>query len=253
MRLLFVIILILSSAFEVMACGLQGETSAQNLLKIAQMTNAPSSEYLPNSLISGSANLVVKNVQGKEIKVEDGLVLTPGMTISSIAGKAQIFIPTTGQLVDVGPATTLKVLQYNKSSDQKICNLSFELQRGTAEFASKHQERAKECVLSKETFEVTTGTIEITPVGTKYSVNLNQAIAEANGEVYNEEEVAVKNGQVKVRIVKVKKSKSKKNSVASNNDFETEDPIIIKTGKKAKVKKSKKDRMADIQIVYPEQ
>lgn len=177
------------------------------------------------------------------------------MTISSKAGSAQVYIPTTGQLVEVAPATTLKVLRYNKSSDQKICNLSFELQSGRAEFTSDHQAREKQCVPVQDAFEVTTGTVEITPVGTKYSVDLNQAIAEANGEVYNEEEVAVRNGSVKIRLVKVKKSsasKKAKNTVASN-DFEDEKPIIVKAGKKAKVKKSKKDRMADIQIVYPEQ
>lgn len=253
MRALFTIILILSSVFEAMACGLQGETSAHSLLKIAQMTDAPASEYLPKSLINGAANLIIQNADGKEVKIEDGLVLTPGMTITSKAGSAQVYLPTTGQLVEVGPETKFKILQYNKSSDQKICNLSFELQNGRAEFSSEHMAREKHCAPTQAAFEVTTENIEVTPVGTKYSVDLNQAIAEANGEVYNEEEVAVKNGQVKIRLVKVKKSKSKKNTVASNNEFETEDPIIVKAGKKAKVKKVKKDRMADIQIVYPEQ
>ena len=261
MKITLAMIFILSSSFEAMACGLQSSSSVQNLLKIAQQTASPATVYLPKALVNGGSNLTITNAKGEEIKIDESLVLIPGMSISSNSGQAKIFIPTTGQTVELKPQTTLKVVQYNKSADQKICHLSFEMQSGQAEFTSEHQEQEKNCKPAEVgAFEVATSLIEITPIGTKYNVDLNQAIAELNGEqLETEENVSVKKGAVQIRLVKikktkvVKKSKSKKEVVVSNDDSLEEKPIVVTAGRKAKVKKGKKDRMADIQIVYPEQ
>lgn len=256
MQILFIIISFIFMNVGAVACGLQADTSIENLIKIIQKTDSPATEYLPKTIMTGAHNLFVKNSDGKEIKTDEALVLSPGMTITAQSGKAKIYIPTTGQSIDLESGSTLKVLSYVKSKDQKICSLSFELQSGKAEFSSNHQEREGQCLPKENVFEVTTQKIEITPIGTKYSVDLNQAIAEANGETYNEEEVAVKNGQVKIRLVKIKNknvSKNKKTSLASNDEnYDEEKPIIVKAGKKARVTKTKKDQLADIQIVYPE-
>ncbi|AZZ38221.1 hypothetical protein CIK05_15915 [Bdellovibrio sp. qaytius] len=261
MRMFFALIYILSASVGAMACSLQGDTSTQNLLDIAQQTSYPSTEYLPKPLINGGSNLYVTNAEGSDLKVDDNLVLTPGMTLATGAGKVKVYIQSTGQTVELEPNTKLKVLQYNKSAHQKICNLSFELQSGHATFSSDHQEREKTCKLTEDPFEVATKNIEVTPMGTKYSVDLNQAIAELNGETAEaDENVAVQKGAVQIRLVRLKKSsvakkaKSKKEVVASADDSQDEEkPIVIKAGNKAKVKKGKKDRLADIQIVYPEQ
>lgn len=261
MKLMFVLLFIFSSSFEAVACGLKGASSMQNLLQIAQQTSSDATKALPKVLVNGSSNLIVRNAQGEEVKIDENLVLTPGMVVTSVAGKAQISIPSTGQTVELEPNTTLKIIKHNKSEDQKICNLSFELQAGRAEFTSDHTAREKNCKpTEQDAYEVATKQIEITPVGTKYNVDLNQAIAELNGETYEaeEENVSVKKGSVQIRLVKIKKtrsvaqSKSKKKSIASVDESFEDKPIVVKARGKAKIKKSKKDRMADIQIVYPE-
>lgn len=262
MRLLLVLIYLLTATDEAIACGLQSNSSMQNLLQIAQQTEAPATVYLPKALISGASSLSVKNEKGEDVKIDENMVLTPGTTIKTNTDKAKVYIPSTGQTVALLPKTKIKVIQYNKSLDEKICHLSFELQNGEATFSSDHQAREKDCKASEENFEVTTSSIEITPIGTKYSVDLNQAIAELNGEPRDSDEnVSVQKGQVKIRLVKLKKSKvakltskkSKGKKLAALDDGSDEKPLIVKAGRKAKVKKSKKDRMADIQIVYPEQ
>lgn len=263
MRLLLVLIFLLTSTTEAFACGLQSASSMQNLLQVARQTEAPATPYLPKTLINGGSTVFIQNDKGEEVKIDDRLALTPGMTITSNASKAKIFIPTTGQTVELAANTKLKVLKYNKSADEKICNLSFELQNGQAVFSSEHLEREKDCKPADEdTFEVATSAVEITPMGTKFSVDLNQAIADLNGEqIETDETISVQKGQVKIRLVKLKKSKVQKISAkkskgkkiatldAGSDDFK---PLIIKAGRKAKVKKGKKDRVADIQIVYPE-
>lgn len=262
MRLLLVLIYLLTATNEAIACGLQSNSSMQNLLLIAQQTEAPATVYLPKPLISGAATLVVKSDKGEDVKIDDNMVLTPGTTITASTDKAKVYIPSTGQMIELLPKTTIKVLQYNKSLDEKICHLSFELSSGEATFSSDHQARETECKSNEENFEVTTSSIEITPIGTKYSVDLNQALAELNGEPTDtDENVSVQKGQVKIRLVKLKKSsarkvaikKSKSKSIVALDDSSEEKPLIVKAGRKARVKKRKKDRMADIQIVYPEQ
>lgn len=262
MRLLLVLIYLLTSTNEAIACGLQSNSSIQNLLQVAQQAEAPATPYLPKPLINGTSTLVVKNEKGEDVKIDEKMTLTPGMTITANTDKAKVYIPSTGQMIELLPKTTIKVLQYNKSAEQKICHLSFELQNGSATFSSDHEAREKDCKPSEENFEVATSSIEITPIGTKYSVDLNQAIAELNGEqTETDENVSVQKGQVKIRLVRLKKSKIAKASVkktkgkklATLDDGADEKPLIVKAGRKARVKKSKKDRIADIQIVYPEQ
>ncbi len=262
MRLLLVLMYVLTSTNEAIACGLQSNSSMQNLLQIAQQTEAPATAYLPKPLISGAPFLVVKNEKGEDVKIDDNMVLTPGMTITASTDKAKVYIPSTGQMIELLPKTAIKILRYNKSLDEKICHLSFELHSGKATFSSDHKAREKDCKASEENFEVATSSIEITPVGTKYSVDLNQALAELNGEPADtDENVSVQKGQVKIRLVKLKKGsvrkvaakKSKSKNIAALDDGADEKPLIVKAGRKARVKKSKKDRMADIQIVYPEQ
>jgi len=262
MRLLLVLIYLLTSTNEAIACGLQSNTSMQNLLQVAQAIETPATVYLPKPLLSGASTIIVKNEKGEAVKIDENLTLTPGMTITANADKAKVYIPSTGQTIELLPKTTIKILQYNKSAEQKICHLSFALQQGEAIFSSEHQAREKDCKPTAENFEVATSAIEITPIGTKYSVDLNQAIAELNGEqVDADENVSVQKGQVKIRLVKVKKSSARKVAAKKSNGKKTaalddgadEKSLIVKAGRKARVKKSKKDRMADIQIVYPEQ
>lgn len=260
MRLFVLVIFILSSMAEAAACGLRASASADNLRSVIEQIETPATQSLPQMIVYGTHSLVVTNEKGEEVSVDENLVISPGMTIFSKSGKAQIVLPSTGQVIELLPMTTLKVLELNKSSDEKICNVSFEMQSGRAIFSSNHLEREKECKPSKDgVFEVVTNNVGITPIGTKYNVDLSQEIAELNGEKYSEgEDISVDKGSVKVRIIKLKKNRKKseakeENLAASDYVFDDQKPVIIKAGKKARVRKSKKDRLADIQVVYPEQ
>lgn len=259
MRFLVLAIFVLSSVIEAMACSLRASASADDLRSVTEQVETPATKALPNMMIYGSDSVVVTNEKGEEVSVDENSVMSLGMTISSKSGRAKIILPTTGQVVELLPQTTLKVIALNKSQDEKICSVSFEMQEGRASFSSHHLERAKGCKpAQKDEFEVVTNSVGITPVGTKYNVDLSQEIAELNGETYsNSEEISVDKGSVKIRLVKLKKNRKKptakeENIAASDYVFDDQKPVTIKAGKKARVKKAKKDRLADIQIVYPE-
>lgn len=260
MRLFVLMIFILSSVTEAIACGLRSSASTDDLRSVIAQVETPSTKALPPMIVYGTQSLVVTNEKGEEVVIDENLVVSPGMTISSKFGKAQIILPSTGQAIELLPMTTLKVLELNKSSDEKICSVSFKMQSGRATFSSNHLEREKECKSSQDgVFEVVTNNVSITPMGTKYNVDLSQEIAELNGEKYSEgEDISVAKGSVKVRLIKLKKNHKKssakeENLAASDYVFDDQKPVTIKAGKKARIRKSKKDRLADIQVVYPEQ
>lgn len=251
MRLVSIVLFILSSTVETKACGLRAKSSNDALRDIASNYEAPATKDLPKAIISNSGSLVITNKAGEKITANENLALDLGMTITSKSGPAQIVLPATGQVIDLKPGTTLEVVELNKSNDQKICSVSFKMKTGHASFSSNHIAREKQCAPSDaETFEVMTNHVAITPVGTKYNVDLNEAIAELNGE-----EVGVDKGAVKIRLVKIKKEKKKpKVDIVADNKIAYEDQkaVVVKAGQKAKVKKGKKDRLADIQVIYPE-
>lgn len=260
MRLFVLVFFILSSVAEAVACGLRASMSTDDLRSVIANVETPSTKTLPQMIVYGTNSLAVTNEKGEAISVDENLVISPGMKISSKSGKAQIILPSTGQVIELLPMTTLKVLELNKSSDEKICSVSFQMQAGRAIFSSNHLEREQECKPSQDgVFEVVTNNVGITPIGTKYNVDLSQEIAELNGEKYSEgEEISVDKGSVKVRLIKLKKNRKKsvakeENLAASDYVFDDQKPVTIKAGKKARVRKGKKDRLADIQVVYPEQ
>lgn len=259
MRFLVLAIFVLSSAIEAKVCGLRASASADDFRSVIEQVETPATKALPTMMIYGSDSVVVTNEKGEEVSVDENSVMSLGMTISSKSARAKIILPTTGQVVELLPKTTLKVIALNKSKDEKFCSVSFEMQSGRASFVSNHLEREKECELPQDgVFEVVTSSVGIVPVGTKYNVDLSQELAELNGETYsNGEEISVDKGSVKIRLVKLKKNRKKstakeENIAASDYVFDDQKPVTIKAGKKARVKKGKKDRLADIQIVYPE-
>lgn len=259
MRFLVLAIFILFSVIEAVACGLRASAATDNLHSIVEQVESPATKALPKMIIYGSDSVIVTNEKGEDVSVDENLAMSQGMTISSKSGRAKIILPNTGQVIELLPKTIVKVVALNKSKDEKICSVSFEMQSGRASFSSNHLEREKECEPSQDgVFEVVTSSVGITPVGTKYNVDLSQEIAELNGETYsNGEEISVDKGSVKIRLIKLKKSRKKlmakeENIAASDYVFDDQKPVTIKAGKKARVKKGKKDRLADIQIVYPE-
>lgn len=258
MRNFVLVIFLLTASLEIYACGLRSAASDDLLRAIAEQSYAPADKFLPRAIVSGAGSLLITDENGEEIKIDSNLTLKTGMTITSKSGAAKIILPSTGQIIDLKPQTTLTVVALNKSVEQKTCSVSFAQSRGSAQYASNHTEREQQCMASNaDAFEVVTPNVGIVPVGTKYNVDLNQAIAELNGEQYDSENIGVEKGAVKVRLIKLKKSRKKSQSKEENLAtadyvFDDQKPVTVKAGKKARVKKSKKDRMADIQIVYPE-
>jgi hypothetical protein len=257
MRFFVLAVILLTTAQDVFACGLRAPASDELLRAIAEQSHAPADKSLPRAIVSGAGSVLITDENGNEVKIDSNFTLKTGMTITSRSGSAKIILPSTGQIIELQPRTELAVLALNKYADQKICSVSFAQQSGSAQYTSNHLEREGQCKATDlDMFEVVTPSAGLVPVGTKYNVDLNQAIAELNGENYNEE-ISVDKGAVKVRIIKLKKSRKKsqtkeENLAAADYVFDDQKPVTVKAGKKARIKKSKKDRMADIQIIYPE-
>ena len=134
MRLFVLVIFILSSVTEAMACSLRTPTSASDLRSVIEQVEAPATKALPKMIVYGSNSLIIINEKGEKIIVDENLEVTSGMTISSKSGKAKLILPSTGQVIELLPMTTLKVLELNKSSDEKICIVSIKMQSGQAVF-----------------------------------------------------------------------------------------------------------------------
>lgn len=129
-------------------------------------------------------------------------------------------------------------------------------------------------------YEIETPSFYLNPIGTRYisSVDLNEALAELNGE--NTENISVEKGSIEVKLVKISsKSKVKKISYSSTTKSKGSSKTVsksekvskksqtvalsqikskkikLKAGSKAvaKVKKSKdkKEKIADIEVVDP--
>lgn len=258
MRIYVLAAFLLISVQDVFACGLRSPASDELLRAIAEQSQAPADKSLPRAIISGAGSLLITNENGEEVKIDSNLRLAAGMTIVAKSGAAKIILPSTGQIIEMQPQTSLTVVQMNKSDEQKICSVSFAQTSGSAQYTSDHLGREQQCkTSSNDVFEVVTPNVGIIPVGTKYNVDLNQAIAELNGEDYSSENIAVDKGAVKVRLIKLKKSRKnvqakEENVAAADYVFDEQKQVTVKAGKKARIKKSKKDRLADIQIVYPE-
>lgn len=257
MRAFALMIVILFHFKNVRACGLRALSSRETLSAITENLELPAATDMPKALISGRSSLKLTKANGQIIVADDNLVLEPGTTITSEVNSAKLVIPSTGQVVALSRGTSLEIVAVSKSQEQKVCSVSFLMKKGQASFSSNHQARLADCRPQQaDMFEVVTSHVSITPIGTKYNVDLNQTIAELNGETYtSSDEISVEKGAVKIRLVKLKKNKNKTNeeSLATNDYvFEEQKPVVIKAGRKAKIKKGKKDRLADIQIVYPD-
>lgn len=260
MREIFSVLFILASVFGMTAasaCGLKALPSSERLRQIAESYKSSATKEPPRAILSGGKSMIITNDKGENILVDENLRIQPGMKIYSRAGRSQIYLPSTGQRIVLQEGAVIEVAALNKSADERICSVSFEMQFGQANFSSNHLEREKDCKPAvADTFEVITNHVGVTPVGTKYNVDLSQALAELNGEkAFNSEEISVDKGSVKIRIVKLKKSRraAKEENVAVRDFvFDDQKPVILQAGRKAKIKKEKKDRLADIQIVYPE-
>lgn len=129
------------------------------------------------------------------------------------------------------------------------CGVQIFLQKGKVTSSGEHKfiNDISPCV---DQSEIETENVSITPTGTKYSVDLNDAIAESRGETVNTkmEKYFVESGGITVKLKKIKPN-ARSQRIAKNGKFK------VKAGKKAIVKVSrkanKKIKVADIEVLEP--
>lgn len=144
-----------------------------------------------------------------------------------------------------------------KSQATTDCSPKLQLRKGKITSDGHHQEN------SACDYEIETPSFYLNPVGTRYtsSVELSQALADLDFEMTGyKESVDVNNGSVEVKLVKLsdksKIKKSKKSKVKATTVAKLKDKKLkLGKGSKlvAKIKKSKtkKDKVADLDVLEP--
>ena len=239
------------------ACGLR-DVDPPALQVDSETIQTPAEKQSPFAMVKNRAAAQITTVDGEKVLPQDDLRLSEGMTIRATAGDVEIIIPSTNQRVRLAEGSDLKILSQNKSADKRICSLSFEIKKGSVNISSDHEEQKQNCLVATaaKQFELATPYALITPTGTEYTTDLDSAVAELNREKpSHSESIDVRKGSIQIRLRKeksVQTTKSTKQQIAKS-DYDSDDkPVTVKSGAKAKIKKGKKDRIADIEIIDPE-
>jgi hypothetical protein len=149
--------------------------------------------------------------------------------------KLEYFIPIQASII-IGPNSKIKILAVPTEK----CGSSIEIISGTVVADGDHQKlNVEECPPDS-----VTNSAEIKCLGTKYSVDLSSAIAEASGEPIQEENYAVEKGSIQIKLKRAVSGK-KSRSIAKDGSFK------LKARQKAKIKIYKKSQVADIEIIEP--
>jgi len=221
--------------------------------------------------VLGSQNLIItmlsKNDQRQEVSVDKLKSLNPNeeLTFEALAEPVTLFLRETNQQIVIASNSKIKLVgSVSSLKSKEKCMYAFALEKGKVTFNGYH-ENIRECSSdqSQTVFELATQNIIIEPIGTKYSVDMNQVVAEMNGEKYDEEanikarsdmfkseNIHVEKGTIAIRLRKAKNYKQ--NKITYNNDDFEDEKILLKEKSKAKTKKSKKERVADVEVVYPQ-
>lgn len=172
-------------------------------------------------------------VEGRGLSVGDVIKTKSGQTV-----ELKFFMPTE-QTIKIGENSEVRVSEIANLK----CQSAFEIIKGsiTSEGTHSQMQEIQNCAA-----EIQTQNSEVRPTGTKYSVDLNEAIAEASGEVVQTESYSVEKGSIEVRLkIAIPASKSKTLRIAKNGSFK------LKAGQKAKVKTNSKTKIADVQVIEP--
>lgn len=212
--------------------------------------------------------VIIKPKQGVYLKDELGATYTTwndslkslrGKSIITTADGATVFFEKTGQKIILKPQTEIKIAKVFEHNSE-VCQLGFQLIKGAIISEAEH----KECLV-KNKYEVETDILIIQPIGTKYSVDMNEELnsqdknsGENSSKVFVGQKVKVEKGEIFVKLKKLtNKERIKNQKLAEKEDYadSTEDrepSFKIKKGQSAKIKKGKKDKYADIEIIMPE-
>jgi hypothetical protein len=179
-----------------------------------------------------------------------------GASVQNLKSGASVNV---GDKIETGPGQKV-VLRFFMPIEQKItieenstvlvnalptdeCISLITVTKGKVTTEGEHENiQATEKCLTKT--EVQTSNVEISPKGTKYSVDLSAAIAEANGEPIQEENYTVEKGSIQIKLKRARPNK-KSEQIAKNGTFK------LKAGQKAKVKINQRTKVADIEVIEP--
>lgn len=197
------------------------ESSAQKLQFTAE-------KILPDGTSNGM-RLSVKTGDVLETKNNEKIIL-------------RYFMPISAQIT-LEPNSKIEILSLPTDK----CGSSIKLHKGKLTSDGDHKKIIKnECPPDTATDEA-----EVYCTGTKYSVDLSDAIAEASGEPVQTESFAVESGSIKIKLKKAKVNKLSKFKSANNNEEDNRENIEIKANQKAKVKINKKTKLADVEVIEP--
>jgi hypothetical protein len=182
-------------------------------------------------LIRKGTQVAVSLVEGSSLSAGDIIKTKKGQTV-----ELKFFMPTE-QTITIGENSEVRINVLANLN----CHSAFEISKGRITSEGRHDqiEEIKNCAS-----EFKTENTEIRPKGTKYSVDLSEAISEANGETLQTENYSVENGSIQIKLRKTI-AKSKSVRIAKNGSFR------LRAGQKAQVRINSKNKLADVQVVEP--
>jgi len=210
--------------------------------------------------IIGQQNVIITDPSGQVLQYQQGDGFAPGTKIKSYGTKV-IITTDAGQTIILEPNSEIKIVQENKNNKNKNCLTTFELLNGEATFEGQH-DNLKKCLGADyaNAVELKGKDIDILPVGTKYTVDMNEVVAEMNGDKQVENDKITTETKFKSKTVKVEKGtiaiklKKYKPGKTANyvDEIYNDETVFVKSKSKVKTKKGKKDRVADVEVVYPQ-
>ena len=238
----------------------QSKLYAKSELCSAHDTHTSIEHIAQSNNIIGMQNTLITNSSGQVLRYQQGDGFAPGTRIKSYATRV-IIRTEAGQTITLAPNSEIKIVSENKDIKNKNCLTTFELLEGKATFEGEHA-GLKSCLGANyiNTAELVGSDIDIMPTGTKYSVDMNQVVAELNGETQDENSkitvtkpfkpktIQVEKGSIAIKLKKYKPSKS----ASYVDEVYNDETVFVKSRSKVKTKKGKKDRVADIEVVYPQ-
>ncbi len=194
--------------------------------------SVPSNNKHPQ-ITKAKSSTAVNLLSGTSVNVGDKIETGPGQKVM-----LRFFLPIE-QIITIDENTIVEVNALPTQDCTSIINVT--KGKVTTEGEHKNIQATEKCFAKPE---IQTPAAEIKPNGTKYSVDLNSAIAEASGDTIQEENYAVEKGSIQIKLKKARPNK-KSERIAKNGTFN------LKAGQKAKVKINEKTQVADIEVIEP--
>lgn len=191
----------------------------------------------------------LKRSTDEQINLIAGTTIKPGDTITT--GKNQtvslkLFMPT-AQEYKIFPNSEMIINSFSEVPGKSLVNI----RAGRVELSGEHRKSDAEDS-QNDSSHIGTPLCETTAIGTKYSVDLNDAIAEASGSDIQAETYGVQKGEIKIKLRRANKF-TKLNIKSKRKDFKVSKNGVfkLKAGQKARLKVNRKTKVADIEVIEP--